>query len=295
MAMSMQDILLVSDIDISKVGFGDVQPMGSSGGKLVPINYSSKKFGMQTPEMIAPFGVNKWDNNGAGPIKYDISLSFGKSDSRNEEQEKMLKFFEDMDKLIVETAFKNCVKWFRTNHKSIDVVEALYSPMVKYPKDPLTLEKTDKYPPTVKLNISHKEGVITVPVYNVQAEKIPDILELPNKAKGSVIEAIIQFGSIWFAGGKFGCAPRVIQLQVTPKISMGYAFRSNPNGKLAESEEKDSNDEDVTVYMDNLKVSEEDTKVEESDDDEDDEDDEEDEVIVTKQPVKKAVVKPVKK
>jgi hypothetical protein len=76
---------------------------------------------------------------------------------------------------------------------------------------------------------------------------------------------------------------------------MGYAFRSNPNGKLAESEEKDSNDEDVTVYMDNLKVSEEDTKVEESDDDEDDEDDEEDEVIVTKQPVKKAVVKPVKK
>ncbi len=293
MAMAMEEILLVNDVDIAKIEFGDVQPMGSSGGKLVPIKYASKRFGLQTPEMISPFGVNKWDNDGAGPIKYDINLSFGKAESRSPEQQALLDLFTKMDELIPETALKNSPRWFREKHTSLEVVKALYSPMVKYPKDPLTLERTDKYPPTVKLNISHKDGVITVPVYNVQAERIPDILALPGKAKGAVIEAIIQFGSVWFAGGKFGCAPRVIQLQVTPKVNMGYAFRNNPNGKLTETETDDKDNssvdgEDVTVFMENTT----DTKI--ADSDEEEEEDEEEEVIVTKAP-KKAVAKVTKK
>jgi hypothetical protein len=295
MAMAMDEILLVSDVDVSKIEFGDVQPMGSSGGKLVPIKYGSKKFGLQTPEMISPFGVNKWDNDGAGPIKYDINLSFGKAESRSPEQAALLDLFTKMDELIPEIALKNSREWFREKHTSLVVVKALYSPMVKYPKDPLTLDRTDKYPPTVKLNISHKDGVITVPVYNIQAEKIPDILALPGKAKGAVIEAIIQFGSIWFAGGKFGCAPRVIQLQVTPKVNMGYAFRNNPNGKLIETDDKDNSsvEGDVTVYMEN--VTETETKIADSDEEDEDEEEEDDEeVIVTKAP-KKPVVKTTKK
>ncbi len=286
----MDEILMVNEVDISKVEFGDPQPMGSSGGKLVPIKYSSKRFGLQTPELTSPFGVNKWDNDGAGPIKYDISLSLGKAESRTEEQAALLELFTKMDELIPEMALKNSPKWFRQKYDDIKVVKALYSPMVKYPKDPTTLETTDKYPPTIKLNISNKDGVITVPIYNVEAERIPDVLALPGKGKGAVIEAIIQFGSIWFAGGKFGCAPRVIQLQVTPKVSMGYAFRNKKVSETGDESLEDSvpthseEEGDTRVYMEKHT----DVDVPNSEEEDEDEEEEEEEVIVTKAPKKTA-------
>jgi hypothetical protein len=288
----MEDILLIKDVDLSKVTFGDLQTMGTQGGKLVPINYNfNNKFIIQTPECRTPFGINKWENDGTGPVKYSINLSFGKSDTRSAEQEIMFKLFSALDDLIVKTAYENCVKWFSKKHPNIDVVKALYTPMVKYPIDKATLDITDKYGPTLKLNLPYKDNKFQIDCYNNNAELIQNILEF--RTKGAIVQGIVQLGSVWCVGGKFGCAPRVVQLQITPPASIqGFAFKSNPSGKLSDDKEYESDGEDIAVDIDG-----DDKKIlaDSSDDDDDDDDDEGVVELPPQVSVSKKSVKTVKK
>jgi len=221
--------------------------MASNGAALIPGDFNPKKltFGtpkvlvFQTPEMTVPFGLGKWStSDGKGPEKYHFDLSFKGKESR-----KVLgQFFEDMqslDKLLVKSALDNCQSWFKKKYPSEDVVEALYTPIVKFAKDKATGEVTDKYPPTIKINLPYRDGRFDCEVYD-KNEQLIDLKNVENELKGAKVSAIIRLLSVWFAGGKFGVSWKVVQMQVTPQTSIkGFAMR-----KLEETTADDIDDDD---------------------------------------------------
>lgn len=286
------DIQLVKNIDVSKIKFGDVKVQEKTGGKLINVSYDGKsRFVIQTPEMRAPFGVNKWDKE--GPVKYSLNLSFGDAENRPPLQT-FLEFLKEMDKLILQTAFENSQKWFKKKYPSIDVLEALYTPLVKYSVDKQTSEITDKYPPTVKLNIPYKDNKIRCEAYDKDANEI-DLLEM--NSKGSFVTAIVQFSSIWIVSNKFGCAPGILQVQMVPPATIkGYSFKKITEDEIADKgdideESVDENHEISSLLKEKATVNVADSDEEEDEEEEDDEEDDDDEIkaSVTQQPLKKVV------
>lgn len=226
------DIVLPNEFDASKLSFYSPK-VQDNGAKVIYLSYEGKKLFLQTPEMSAPFGMSKWDND--GKVKYSLDLSFKGKESR----EVLNKFFENMramDKKLVEDGLNNSQAWFKKKYTSFDVVDALYTPVIKFPKDK-NGDVTDKYPPTMKLSLPHNGTQFTCDVYDKNKNPC-DLTTI--ETKGSRVSAIIQCTGIWIAGSKFGCSWRVKQLQITPPATIkGYAFRP-----IDDDDEKDIDEDD---------------------------------------------------
>jgi hypothetical protein len=221
---------------------------------------------LQTPEMVAPYGVSNWNDDGKGPDKYSLDLSFKGKEAR----ENLNTFFEKMvalDKKLVQQGFENSMTWLKKKYSSVDVVEALYTSMVKYAKDKNTGEITDKYPPTFKLKLPYINGAFQCEVYDNKRNTV-NLKELIDNGslKGAKVTAIIQCTGIWVAGGKYGCSWKVLQMKVSPPAAIkGYAFKEVEDDKVEDSD-IESDDEDsakeLSDEVENLTVND--------DDDEDD-------------------------
>lgn len=240
--MSSPNIILPNDFNISKINYGAVKKL-ENGGKSIYIKYGGDPLIMQLPEMSAPFGLGKW--SGDGKTKYSLDLSFSGKDQRKVLQT----FFENMvslDKKLVTDAIENSPTWFNKKYTSFEVVEALYTPMIKYAKDKNTGEVTDKYPATFKMSVPlAKDGSFDCEVYNNKAERV-DLAAMEEKGgiKGARVSAIVQCLGIWIAGSKFGCSWKVIQMKVSQRSAIsGYSIRDIPDDKpVATSDAEDEID-----------------------------------------------------
>lgn len=253
----MDSIVLPNDFDVSKITYSAPRAL-DNGGKVIYVSYEGKKLLMQTPEMVAPFGVGKWSNNdGKSNDKYTLDLSFKGKESR----EVLSKYFDGMralDKKLVHDGMTNCQNWFKKTYKSVDVVEALYTPIIKFAKDK-NGELTDKYPPTFKMTLPHDGSKFTCDVYD-QAKNLIDLAGIET-TKGSKVSAIVQCMGIWVAGTKFGCSWKVVQMKITPPATLtGYAFKDLQD-KVAEEDIEDEEELDVANSDDDEDA------IEESDDD----------------------------
>jgi hypothetical protein len=222
------NIVLARDFSIDRVTFSDMKVL-DNGGKIVYVSYDRSPFFLQTPPMAVPFGLSKWDNDGKSPAKYSIDLSFKGMDSS-----KPLSAFHSalstLDDKLIETGFDKQQSWFKgKRYGSREIVEALYTPMVKYAKDKVTGERTDAYPPTVKVTVPHRDGSFTCDVFDANRNSA-DLVSI--ETKGSSITAIIQCTGIWFAGGKFGLSWRVVQMKVVPSSGKirGFALKEDEGG-----------------------------------------------------------------
>lgn len=250
--------MLPSDFDASNITYSEPRIL-DNGGKVIYVSYNKKKLIMQTPEMVAPFGLSKWNNEGKANDKYSLDLSFKGKETRDV----LVKFydgFKSFDKKLVEDGLKHCQTWLKKQYKSLDVVEALYTPIVKHAKD-------DKYPPTFKLTLPHNGSQFTCDVYDCNRNLV-DITSL--ETKGARVSAIIQCVGIWIAGSKYGCSWKVLQMKVTPPSTIkGYAFKEL-NDKV-EDEISDDEDDGDHVGGDDAKTLMADVAAAKLDDDEDDE------------------------
>lgn len=243
----MNNIILAKDFDVSKVNYSDVR-MLDNGGKVIYVSYNKAPLTVQTPEMSAPFGMQKWTNDNRD--KYTLDLSFKDLDKRPALQS-FYKVLESLDSKLVEDGFKNQQTWFKgRKYPTKEVVEALYTPLIKHAKDKDTGEITDKYPPTFKMNVPWKEGKFMCEVYDDKRNPV-DLSSL--ETKGSRIRAIIQFTGLWMAGGKFGSTWRIMQMVVVPSQTLrGFAFKPDEDDKVLEEDleepieetDKSNDDED---------------------------------------------------
>jgi len=262
----MDNIILPSEFNPKKITFDAPRNLGTNGGKIIYVSYGGKPLIFQTPEMVVPFGMNKWDGD-----KYTLDLSFKGKETR----ENLQMFFNglaELDKTLVKAGLDNCQTWFKKKYSSIDVVEALYTPTIKYAKDKMTGEITDKYPPTFKLNLPYRDGAFNCEVYD-KSKNLVDLNTM--ETKGSKVSAIIKCMGIWIAGGKYGCSFRVMQMRVTPPPNLkGYAFK----------EIEDKCEDDIEEHDDDVVVAEEgqeatDAAVESGDDGDAGTNDKEDELV----------------
>lgn len=266
----MESIILSSDLIVSNVSYGAPRNL-DNGGRAIYMSFNRSPIVLQTPEMVAPYGVSNWNDG-----KYTLDLSFKGKDTR----ENLNTFFEKMvalDKKLVQDGFQNSMTWLKKTYKSEDAVEALYTPMVKYAKDKNTGEITDKYPPTFKLKIPYTNGVFQSQVYDTKRNPL-DIKQLIDNGsfKGAKVTAIIQCLGIWVAGGKFGCSWKVLQMRMSlPQTINGYAFKELEDDKASDSDIEDDDDDNdlkvkevthTTEEVGNLNIASEDELIESSED-----------------------------
>jgi hypothetical protein len=238
----MDSIVLPSSLNVANVSYSAPRTL-DNGGRAIYMNLNRSPIVIQTPEMVAPYGVSNWNDDGKGPDKYTLDLSFKGKEIR----EKLNEFFEKMvalDKKLVQDGVDNSMTWLKKKISSADVVEALYTPIVKYAKDKSTGEITDKYPPSMKLKLPFINGVFQCEVYDTKRKQV-NLKELIDNGslKGAKVTAIIQCQGIWVAGGKYGCSWKVLQMRVSPPQTIkGYAFKEIEDDKADDSDIEDEVD-----------------------------------------------------
>ena len=200
--------------------------VNSSGGKNIGIlNATTKKsLYIATPLMLT-WGVNDYHDDKSGKVTYDMSIQFPKSEYNTEELSKFLKAMQGIEEKIKTTAMENSKEWMNKAKMSQEVVDALWSPMLKYPKDQATGEPDYSRAPTLRVKIPYWEGEFkNVEVYDINQKSLfpndGDVSISELITKGSNVATIIQCGGIWFANGKFGVTWKLFQCVVKPRETL---------------------------------------------------------------------------
>lgn len=240
------------------------------GGKSVGIsNSNTNKVLMVTSPLMMTWGVNANDYDNTGTPKYDMSLQFPRENDPNHSDHttSFLNGLEAMETKIKEDAVTNAKDWFNKSKMSAEVVEALWSPMLKYSKNPDTGEPDKTKAPrlVVKLPYYSDKDKYDFEFYNTQKEKIfpleheeTNITELVQSKMN--VSLVIKCGGLWFANGKFGVTWRLEQGVVQPKASIRGTCQINLTDDVVESMKQSTRE----------LVSNDDTMVEDSDNEEDD-------------------------
>ena len=155
-----------------------------------------------------------------------------------------------MDEKLVNDGVTNSMTWFKKKKQTKEVCKALYAPQIKVSKDK-NGEPDGKYPPTMKVKVPWKDGSFQCDAYDSKKQLITD--DLSNVlVKGTQVQALIQCVGMWFAGGKYGCSWKVVQMKLTPPAGIhGYSFIDDSE----DEGEADNVDEDDDVVDDEDLVS----------------------------------------
>lgn len=203
--------------------------VNASGGKSVGIINSSTKKGLylSTPLMLS-WGINEYVDEQTGKRTYDMSLQFPKEEYGSDALTKFLKNMQEFESKLKQDAIKNSKEWMNKAKLTAEVCDALWTPMLKYPKYPEGHESAGEFdytrPPTLRLKVPYWEGEWKVELYDMDQQPLfPNdrgILPTELVPKQTNIATVIQCGGLWFANGKFGVTWKLFQGVVKPKASL---------------------------------------------------------------------------
>ena len=233
----------------------------SRGGKNVGIlnSESGKSTAVSTPLMLT-WGINEWPSDTGGPSKYDMSLQFPAAEYASAAASSFLENMKAFEEKLKNDAVKNSKEWFGKASMSREVVDALFSPMLRYPKNQDTGEPDTTRAPTLKVKIPYWDGKFNCEIYDMNDNTL-----FPNEddesatplsliQKGSNVAVIIQNAGIWFAGGKFGTTWKLVQCVVKPKATIRGKchIRLDDEEKEKLDSQKDSSDSEEQVQNTNV-------------------------------------------
>jgi hypothetical protein len=206
-----------SDIKYSK------PKVDARGGKSVGVLNASANSAtyISTPLMLT-WGVSDYEGN----ERYEMSLQFPNTEYATQDTTDFMNNMIDFETKIKTDAIANAKEWFGKAKMSEDAIDALWTPMLKYPKDKNTLEPDLTRAPILKVKIPFWEGEWKTELYDVDQRAIfPDpeggtVTPKELIAKGSHVALVIQCGGLWFANGKFGITWRLFQGVIKPKATM---------------------------------------------------------------------------
>jgi hypothetical protein len=262
-----------------------------------------KQLYLSTPLMLT-WGMNEYVDEKSGAKTYDMALQFPKEEYNNEACVNFLKNMQAFEEKIKADAIVNSRDWLGKTKVEPAVIDALWSPMLKYPKDKETNESDYSRPPTLKVKIPYWEGEFKgVEVYDQEKNLLfpanneveVDVQSLITK--GSNVATLVYCGGIWVANGKFGVTWKLFQVVVKPKVTLSGKCqielscddKEKLDNQKSDEEQVDVSDE-VTLSTTPAKVV--DTKVVDTDDEEEKPVVEEKAVVVEDVPKKtKKVVK----
>ncbi len=268
----MAAILSGVNFDVNKDFVYTKAKVNANGRKSVGIlnNENKKSLYLSTPLMLT-WGVNEYKDDKTGEVQsYDIALQFPNDEYNNSDCVAFLKNMQALEQKVKDDTIANSKDWLNKTKLSSETVDALWSPMLKYPKDKETGEPDYSRAPTLKVKIPYWDGEFkNIELYNDSKELVFPTSEDTNIGeyiiKGSNVATIIQCGGIWVANGKFGVTWKLFQAVVKPKTSLSGKCHITLSEQDKEKMTK-TIDEDEDVQ-----VSHEVTKTQVDDSDEEDE------------------------
>jgi hypothetical protein len=226
---------MASDMVIPGASFNPASDMkytkpkvNSVGGRSVGIvnSKTSTVLNLSSPLMLT-WGVQDFTDEKTGKVTYDLALQFPNDGFETPATKKFLANIAAFEKRIKEDAITNSKEWFSKPKMTSDAVDALWTPILKYPKNKDTLEADTTRAPTLKVKLPFWDGAWKeLELYDVDMQPIfpdasnPSLSPKDLIAKGSHIAVSIQCGGIWFANGKFGVTWKLFQAIVKPKMSL---------------------------------------------------------------------------
>ena len=215
-----------------------------AGGKNVTLTDTSirKQLAIATPLMLT-WGMNEFRDEATGKVSYDLSLQFPSEGYPNPDASALLEKLVVLENLCKEEATKKAKEWFNKPTMSPEVVDALWTPMLRYKKDQATGMPDTTTAPTLRVKIPFYEDSWKIELYNTEGERLypgTGVTPMQLIPKLTNIAIIIQCGGIWFANGKFGITWRLQQGVVKPRASLFGSCHIKLN-----SEEKKTLEEQV--------------------------------------------------
>ena len=245
--------------------------VNASGGKSINIlNTATNKGLYLTTPLMLTWGVNEYTDEKSGKVSYDMALQFPSEEYGNAKATAFLENVKKMEEKVKADAIVNCRDWMGKQKMTAEVVDALFTPMLKYPKDKNTSEPDYTKSPTLKVKLNYWEGEFKCELYDMESAPLfpndngvnpPDLVQ-----KGTNVACVLQCGGVWFANGKFGVTWRLLQAVVQPRASMTgrclitISAEDKERVKAAAASVTEDAEEEVGV------------EVEDSDDDDDDDD-----------------------
>ena len=198
--------------------------LNKSGGKAVPIQHAgdNKPLHISTPMMLT-WGVQEYVDEKTGAVSYSMSLQFPGGDYETEEGNLFLQNMKDFEAKIKADAIVNSKEWLNKPKVSEEVIDALWTPMLKYPKDKATGQPDYTRAPTLTIKLPFYDGKFNCELFDAQGNVL-----FPSRSgetpadivtKGSNAATVMQSGGLWFANGKFGCTWRLFQAVSQQKAS----------------------------------------------------------------------------
>ena len=239
--MSVNAIVNASNLDISKVSFGDIRVSKNNGSKSVPIKYNGQNFQMRIPKIQYPMGVSiKETENGTN---YTMLASLRGCDSYAKERApaeageigQMYNFLKDLEEKVIKTAVERSKSWFGRDRKEDvlrDSMKSLVSPSVE--KQGAEWVPNGKYPPSFRMKVPvypNDKGQLTVSMDAVDMANRPIPLTPENleQAFPKRMEArFIVSPSIYVSGQGFGVTWRISYAQVSAQQRVTAAQMFEP-------------------------------------------------------------------
>jgi hypothetical protein len=200
--------------------------------------------------------MNEFVDETSGRKSYDLNIQFPNESYPNEQNSKFLENILAFQNKIKQDAMNNSLEWFNKPKSkfSAEVADALFHPILKYPKDKNTGEPDVTKAPTMKIKVDFYDGDFKCEIYDMNRT-----LLFPNKNNASVtspmefipkginVALVIKCGGLWFANGKFGCTWKLLQAAVKPKASLKGQCMIQLNSDDVEREEKENNEDSPTA------------------------------------------------
>lgn len=192
----------------------------AQGAKAINIlsNKSKKNLRLSTP-LLMTYGASDYTdaNTGLSNDKFNMTLAFATDE--NDDSEAFLNNMLELENKIKADALTNSKEWFGKQHKSSEVVDALWTPMVKYPKDKITGDYDTNKKPSIRVKMPKWDGQWTFEVFDEDSNKVfPDptnsTTPLDLITYKSYVACIIEFAGIWFVNGKFCATWKLVQCMV---------------------------------------------------------------------------------
>ena len=266
----MSQIVNVSDYNPSTDISYAKPKINAAGGKNITIMNTRlrKSTYLSTPLMLT-WGMSEFKDDKSGKVSYELSLQFPNADYPDEEGEMFLEKLKNFEERIKADAITNSKEWFNKPKMSADVVDALWTPMLKYPKNKETQEHDYTKAPTLRVKVPYWDGDWKIELYDMEehqlwpSTKVSSPVELIPKL--TRVACVLQCGGIWFANGKFGVTWKLFQAVVKPPQSLRgtchIKLSSNDRERMVQQTQAD--DEDVDEVDDSVGLQ---VQVQDSDD-----------------------------
>ena len=230
------------NFDPKNVSFSAPRQIGTSGAKMLYLNYDGQGLSIQLPNLPVGWDIKYFEDK-PGSGKYQVSLRF--SDLNDKKQKEMHTFLETLDKLLIKAGHENRAAWLKLPKASEEVIETCYTPLIKRSRDKETGEVNGKYPDEFRVKMVKREGEYQfkmVDEHKIDIDMTADGFNMEDAVKkGSKFRGVIRCNGVWIGNGKFGCTWKAEQIMVeTPTAMKSYAFEDTDE----EEEDKDNEESD---------------------------------------------------